>query len=173
MEWKALKKKIDAENTRILETPPEDVEAVFKYEVLKTEGGTGGLMMGPWFEGATASRYIGAYYIYMTIKLAANPIFTTKDVKAMVKLLLPKAVGTAGLCGMKTFETFSVETIACIEKMNDGEDILTLLNSLYLYGSNMNAWIHHYMKWGVGFGFPIPTKADLKEMGSRIEESYA
>jgi hypothetical protein len=172
MDWKLLKESIDAENARIQRTPPEDVLRVFKYEILITEGATGGLMLGPWFEGATASRYIGAYYVYNIVKLASLPSYTMQEIKELAGLLLPKAVGTARLCGMTTFASFSEQTLECIGDISDGDALLKLLNSLYLYGSNMNAWIHHYMKWGIGQAFRIPTREELLDMGTRNVESY-
>ena len=172
MDWKVLKKSIDDENARILRTPPEDVLRVFKYEILTTGAATGGLMLAPWFEGATASRYIGAYYVYNIVKLASVPGYTMEEIKEMTRLLLPKAVGTAKLCGMTTFAKFSEQVLSCIAGISESESLLQLLNSLYLYGSNMNAWIHHYMKWGIGQAFRIPTREELLDMGMRNVESY-
>ncbi len=172
MDWMTVKKTIDDENARILKTPPEDVLRVFKYEILKTEAGTGGLMLGPWFEGATASRYVGPYYVYNIIKLASISTYTAENVKEMTCVLLPKAVSTAKLCGMATYGDLSEKVLACIKEMDKKEDMLKLLNSLYLYGSNMNAWIHHYMKWGIGQAFRIPTKEELVDMGTRNVESF-
>ena len=172
MDWKSVKETIDGENARITKTPPEDVLRVFKYEIMRSGGGTGGLMLGPWFEGATASRYVGPYYIYNVIKLASLPFYSAKNIKEMVQLLLPKAVGTAKLCGMDTYADLSEQVLACLDTMEEKEDVLKLLNSLYLYGSNMNAWIHHYMKWGIGQAFRIPTKQELADMGTRNVESF-
>lgn len=172
MSWKELKIRIDEENNNILENPPKDVLAVFKYEINKKEGGTGGLMMGTWFEGATASRYVGAYYVYNVIKIASNPEITVSEIKKLINICLPKAVATAGLCGMQLLQEFCNEAITYINEMTDRDEILSLLNSLYLYGSNMNAWIHHYMKWGISLGFSIPTKADLLEMSTFAKDSY-
>ena len=73
---------------------------------------------------------------------------------------------------MKTYAEFSEQTLACLKEMNDREDILSLLNSLYLYGSSMNGWYHHYMKWGLGQAFRIPNRDELLDMGSRNVESF-
>ena len=171
-DWKIIKNEIDAENNRILHESPEDIVRVFKYDIVNTGAGTGGLMLGTWFEGATASRYIGAYYIYNIIKLASVPGFGMEETKEMLNLMLPKAVETAKLCGMEIYARFSDEVMECVNGMDNIEDILTLLNSLYLYGSNMNAWIHHYMKWGIGQAFKIKAKEELNDMGARAGESY-
>ena len=170
--WKQLKEEIDAENTRILDASPEDILRVFKYDIARNGAATGGIMLGLWVEGATASRYIGAYYVYNIIKLAMAPEFSLAEVKEMVALLLPKVVGTAELCGMEVYGKFSREVMECAAELEDADALLCLLNSFYLYGSNMNAWIHHYMKWGISYAFPIPTKAQLLDVGKRALESY-
>ena len=64
MDWKVLQKEIDAENTRIIDEAPEDIERVFKYEIIPTGAGTAKTTLGVWFEGATAARYVAAYNTY-------------------------------------------------------------------------------------------------------------
>jgi len=172
MDWKTLKKRIDDENTRILSAPPEDILRVFKYDIMNTGAGTEGLMLGPDFEGATAIRYIGGYYVYNIVKLGSIPSYTTEQIKELARVLLPKAVGTVKLCGMKTYAEFSEGVLECLPDMDSRDDVLSLLNSLYLYGSSMNGWYHHYMKWGLGQAFRIPTKEELLDMGSRNVESF-
>ena len=172
MDWKILKQTIDRENQRISEIPPEDILRVFKFDILNTGAGTDGLMFGPDFEGATAIRYIGGYYIYNIVKLGSLPEYTADHIKKLAECLLPKAVGVVRLCGMKTYAEFSERVMECVPTMTDKEDILALLNSLYLYGSSMNGWYHHYMKWGLGQAFRIHSRDDLIDMGCRNVESF-
>lgn len=73
---------------------------------------------------------------------------------------------------MKTYAEFTQQVLECLEGMDQREDVLELLNSLYLYGSSMNGWYHHYMKWGLGLAFRIPTKEELLDMGSQNVESF-
>lgn len=172
MDWKELQAAIESENTRILETPPEDILRVFKFDMMNTGAGTDGLMLGPDFEGATAIRYIGGYYVYNIIKLGSLPCYTTEQIKELANTLLPKAVGTVRLCSMKTYADFTQGVLDQLEAMDNKQDVLSLLNSLYLYGSSMNGWYHHYMKWGLGQAFRIPSKEELLEMGSRNTVSF-
>ncbi|MCI8551788.1 MAG: hypothetical protein HFF56_02160 [Lawsonibacter sp.] len=172
MDWKELQAAIEEENDRILGAPPEDILRVFKFDIMNTGAGTEGLMLGPDFEGATAIRYIGGYYVYNIIKLGSIPSYTTEQIKELANTLLPKAVSTVRLCGMKTYADFAQGVLGSLKTMDDKQDILSLLNSLYLYGSSMNGWYHHYMKWGLGQAFRIPSKEELLEMGSRNIESF-
>jgi hypothetical protein len=171
-DWEKLKEEIDNANARGLEDCPEDILRVFEYDIVRTGAGTGGLMLGNWFEGATASRYLGPYYIYNILKLSLDQNISLEKMKKLMNLMMPKALGTVGLCGMETFARFTRETMACVNEMDNREDAVALLNSLYLYGSCINAWQNYRVKWGVSLAFPIKNKEDLKDMGSRADESY-
>ena len=63
-------------------------------------------------------------------------------------------------------------TMACVDEMENRDEVLDLLNALYLYGSSINAWQNYRVKWGLNQAFVIPTGRELVEMGKRAEESY-
>ena len=56
MDWKELKAEILSIANASVEECPEDILRVFEYEIGEEGCGTGDLMIGPWVEGATASR---------------------------------------------------------------------------------------------------------------------
>lgn len=172
MDWKLLQKEIDAENARIIDEAPEDIERVFKYEIIPTGAGTAKTTMGVWFEGATAARYVAAYNTYNIIKMSMDPDFTLDMIKTLVNTMLPKVTAAVKLCGYGVYARFAEETIACVNAMDDREEVLSLLNSLYLYGSSMNAWTHHFMKWAIGQLTPIPTREDYEAMGKAAHKAY-
>ena len=172
MDWKTLQKEIDAENERIIEVAPEDVERIFKYEIIPTGAGTGKTTLGVWFEGATAARYVGAYNTYNIVKLGMDPAFTLDHIKTLVNIMLPKVVAVVKLCGFAVYARFAEETMACVAEMDDRDEVLSLLNSLYLYGSSMNAWCHHFMKWAVGQAMPIPSREDCEAIGRAASKAY-
>lgn len=172
MDWKVLQKEIDAENERIIDQAPEDIERVFKYEIIPTGAGTAKSTMGVWFEGATAARYVAAYNTYNIIKLSMDPAFTLELIKVLVNEMLPKVTAAVKLCGYEVYARFAEETIACVNEMDNRDDVLALLNSLYLYGSSMNAWTHHFMKWAIGQATPIPTREDCEAIGKAAHKAY-
>lgn len=172
MDWKVLKQEIDAENARIVETAPEDIERVFKYEIIPTGAGTAKTTMGVWFEGATAARYVAAYNTYNIIKLGMDPAFTLDCIKMLVNEMLPKVTACVKLCGYAVYARFAEETIACVNEMDNRDEVLELLNSLYLYGSSMNAWTHHFMKWAIGQATPIPSREDCEAIGKAASKAY-
>ena len=107
MDWKVLQKEIDAENTRIIDEAPEDIERVFKFEIIPTGAGTAKTTMGVWFEGATAARYVAAYNTYNIIKLGMDPAFTLDKLKLLVNVMLPKVTAAVKLCGYAVYARFA------------------------------------------------------------------
>lgn len=170
--WTELKFEIDKENARIIDVAPEDIQRVFKYDIIPTGAGTDKATLGVWFEGATAARYVGPYYVYNIIKLAMDDAFTIDHIRDMVNTLLPKCVDTVRLCGLEVYARFSEETIYHVNQLESKEDALSLLNSLYLYGSSMNAWCHHFIKWAVGYSMTIPTNDDCDAIGALSSKAY-
>lgn len=86
--------------------------------------------------------------------------------------MLPKALGTVALCDISQYADFTTRTMACIEQMEDREEILSLLNALWFYGSAVNAWCQYRMKWGLGLAFHVNHRDDLKYMGTRAGEAF-
>ena len=171
-DWKALKQEIEAAAHEGLNDCPPDILRVFEYEILTTNAGTGGLMMGPWYEGATACRYLGPYYVYNTIKLAKDSNLSVEKIRRLLGLFMSKALGTVRLCGMEQFADFARRTLECVNEMENRDDVLCLLNALSLYGSCVNAWQNYRVKWGLGFAYRIPTREELLDRGARALESY-
>ena len=172
MDWKALKQEILDIANESVEKCPDDILRVFEYEIGDEGCGTGDLMIGPWVEGATASRYLIPYYMYNIVKLAQDSNLSLDRIRQHMHLTMPKALGTADLSGMTVLADLTRRTMACVDEMDNRDDVLDLLNVLYLYGSSINAWQNYRIKWGLNQAFVIPTRAELVEMGKRAEESY-
>ena len=150
----------------------EDILRVFEYEIGEEGCGTGDLMIGPWVEGATASRYLIPYYMYNIVKLAQDSNLSLERIRQHMHLTMSKALGTAEMSGMKVLADLARRTIACVDEMENRDEVLELLNALYLYGSSINAWQNYRIKWGLNQAFIIPTRKELVEMGKRAGESY-
>ena len=59
-------------------------------------------------------------------------------------------MGTVILSDFSKFGEFAKESIDFINKeMDDRDEILELLNSLWFYGSCVNAWCNYRVKWGL------------------------
>ena len=172
MDWKELKAEILSIASASVEECPEDILRVFEYEIGEEGCGTGDLMIGPWVEGATASRYLIPYYMYNIVKLAQDSNLSLERIRQHMHLTMSKALGTAEMSGMKVLADLARRTIACVDEMENRDEVLELLNALYLYGSSINAWQNYRIKWGLNQAFIIPTRKELVEMGKRAGESY-
>lgn len=171
--WKDLKQEIDEAGNHAIEECPNDMLRVFEYDIVRTGAGTGRLMMGPWWEGATSARYLGSYYIFNIVKVAQDMNISCEKIKQLVNLMLPKALGTVALCDISQYASFTTQTLYFINhEMDNREDILSLLNSLWFYGSAINAWCQYRMKWGLGLAFHVNHRDDLKYMGTRANEAF-
>lgn len=171
-DWKKLQNEINQAAAAAIEDCPSDIVRVFEYDMSPNGAGTGGLMMATWYECAYSSRYLGAYYFYNMIKLVNSRNYTLKKIKQIMNLIVPKEMNTAGFTGMNQFADFTKRVMACINEMDNLDDAMSLMNTIYLYGSSINAWQNYRIRWGLNAAFMIRTKEDLKGMGSRAEESY-
>lgn len=167
MRWQDLKAKIDAENERILEEPPEEVVQVMHYRIIDSDAGTDGTVMGTWFYACTDARYVVAY-LYQIIRSAMDPAFTADQLRYMTKWLEPKVAEFVGYCGFHKLWEFMKSVIETMEEIDDRDDLLELLNSMYLYASHINAWIHHYFPWNIAYTFPHRTAEEVQGMAKIV-----
>ena len=172
-DWKKLKIEIDNAAENSIEKCPDDVIRVFQFDISPNGGGTGGLMMANWYESAFASRYLCSYYFYNIIKLANSRQFSLKRIKQLINLLIPKEQKTAHLTGMTQLANYVNRVALCVNDMDSLEDVLCLMNAVYLYGSSINAWQNYMFKWGLNSAFMIQTKDDLNDMGSLSSDSFS
>lgn len=170
--WEELKKIIDKKNEDMKHHPPLDVLKVFHYEVVSTEAGAYKNLMGVWLDGATSSRYLGAYYTYNIIKITEDEKLSVDQLKLLVDTLLPDTISKVHYCGLCEYASLTADVIDCIHEMSDLQQMLSLLNSIYLYGSSMNAWIHHYMKWSIGNSYKINDKKHIDGLVDRRAITY-
>ena len=110
--------------------------------------------------------------MYNIVKLTKDLNLSVERIRQHMRLTMTKALGTAELSGMLVLADLTRRTMACVDEMENREEVLELLNALYLYGSSINAWQNYRVKWGLNQAFVIPTGHELVEMGKRAEESY-
>lgn len=171
--WRELQQEINAASDLAVEECPDDMLRVFEYDIVRTGAGTGRLMMGPWWEGATSTRYLGSYYIFNIVKVAQDMNISAQQIRQLVNLMLPTALGTVELCDISEYARFTRQAIDCINnEIDNREDMLSLLNSLWFYGSAANAWCQYRMKWGIGLSFKVNHRDDLIYMGTRANEAF-
>ncbi len=168
MSWKQLKTEIDAENDRIRMDPPLEVVKVVHYQIIDTKAGTDNQALGNWFFACTDVRYIHAY-LYNIVRLAMDEKYTLEQIKTMVKTMIAQPAEFVGYAGFHKMWDFVKPALAALDEIDNREDVLDLLNSLLLYASNLNAWIHHYFPWKLNYVFPHRTPEEVREMARLIE----
>lgn len=169
MEWQELKAKIDAENERILEEPPEEVMQAVRYRIVDSGAGTDGQIMGMWFYGLTDVRYVVAY-LYQILKSAMDAEFTLEQLKYMTKWMEPQVAEFVGYCGFHKLWDYMSGVIESMEGIEEREDLLGLLNSMFLYASHINAWVHYYFPWNIAYTFPRREAEEVREMAALLGE---
>jgi hypothetical protein len=167
--WHDLKAIIDAENERIRLLPPEEVVKVVHYRIVDTRAGTDNQALSNWFFSANDIRYVAAY-LYNIIRLAMDDKYTTAQIKTMAKTMLAQPAEFAGYSGFHKIWEFTKPVLDVLDEVEDRNDVLDLLNSLYLYASNLNAWIHHYFPWKINYLFPHRNPEEIAEMVKYVKK---
>ena len=167
MAWRELKAKIDAENKRILDTPPEDVVKVVKYRIVKSRAGTDDNIMGEWFYALTDVRYVVAY-LYHIITASMDPGYTLDQLKYLTQGMEPKVAEFVGYAGFPKIWEYMKGIITDMKEIDKREDFVELLNSMMLYASHLNAWIHYYFPWNISYTYPHRTPEQVREMAKLI-----
>ena len=165
--WKELQQEIDKENERLRFEAPEEVVKVIHYRVIESESGTKKLAMGNWFFSFSDIRYVAAY-LYQIMNLALDDAYTLFQLKLMASSMISQPADFAGYCGFKTLRRFVMETIDVFEEIDDRKDLLSLLNSVFLYASHLHTWINHYFPWSYTFAFPLCKAGQIKDMQKYI-----
>jgi hypothetical protein len=165
--WKKLQQEIDKENERLRFEAPEEVVKVIHLRVIESESGTKKLSMGNWFFSFSDIRYVAAY-LYQIMNLALDDSYTLAQIKLMASAMISQPADFAGYCGFETLRRYVMETIEALEEIEDREDLLGLLNSVFLYASHLHTWINHYFPWSYGFAFPIRNAEQVRDMQKYI-----
>ena len=168
--WRDVKAMIDAENERIRVDPPEEVVKVVHYRIVDSRAGTDGQALSNWFFSATDIRYVQAY-LYNIIRLAFDEKYTLAQIKTMAKTMVAQPAEFAGYCGFHKVWEYAKAVIDVLDEMENRNDVLDLLNSLNLYASNMNAWIHHYFPWKLNYVYPHRKPEEVLEMVKYINKA--
>jgi hypothetical protein len=169
MNWMELKATIDAENERIRSEPPEDVIKVVHYRIIDTQAGTDGQALGTWFFACTDIRYVTAY-LYNILRLAMDEKYSTEQIKVMAKTMVSQPAEFTGYAGFHKMWEFAKPVLAALDEIEKRQDVMDILCSLYLYASNLNAWIHHYFPWRIGYVYPHRTAEEVREMSKYLPE---
>ena len=158
---KVLLDDMRAENLRCETTPPPEVVRVFHQRIIDSGAGTEGLPLLTWFFAANDARYVCAY-TYQILRLDRTGDFSLDQLKLMVRNFIPQPAEFIGYCGLATVWRYTESILALLDDLTDREELLDLLGELQLYGAHLNAWIHHYYPWGIGYIYQPANPDDAK-----------
>jgi len=93
--------------------------------------------------------------------------------KYMANVMLPKISEFVGYCGFHKLWEFMKAMLKVMDQIDNREDLLELFNSMFVYASHINAWIHHYFPWNIAYTFPHRTAEEVREMVRLLDEAEA
>jgi hypothetical protein len=144
-----------AENERLESEPPEDVVRFLHYRAPDNRAGMDGRPFMAWFFACPDARYIAAY-AYQILRLAEETDAPLDQMKVMVRNFLTQPAEFLGYCGFRVLWT-NVQRVAATLDYIDRAELIDLIVEIHMYGSHLNAWIHHYYPWGIGYSYQPNT----------------
>jgi len=168
----ALLEEMRATNLSCETTPPPEVVRVFHHRIIDSGAGTEGLPLLTWFFAANDARYVCAYS-YQILRLERMGDFELDQIKLMIRNFLPQPAEFIGYCGLETVWKFTKGFVDLLPEIEDRAVVLDLLGELQLYGAHLNAWIHHYYPWGIGYIYQPNNAKDVAEMSAAFEGAGA
>ncbi len=163
MNWKELNAKIIKESEKTLTSPPEEVVKALHYQFHDQRAGTDNLAFGTWYYAVNDVRYV-SIYLHHILELSMDDSYTAQQLKTLFVQMIPPVAEFTGFSGFRTLWQFVEETAKVFKNLEDRNDVIELMNSLFQYSSNLNAWSHHYMPWRIGYLFPNQTIEEISEM---------
>ena len=156
---KELLAEMRAENLRCETEAPPEVVRVFHQRIIDSGAGTEGLPLLTWFFAANDARYVCAYS-YQILRLDRMGDFSLDQLKLMVRNFLPQPAEFIGYCGLNTVWRYTSTIVELLDDLSDREELIDLVGELQLYGAHLNAWIHHYYPWGIGYIYQPAKSTD-------------
>lgn len=157
-----LLRTLRTENERLETSPPADVLRFLHYRAPDNHAGMDGRPALAWFFACPDARYIAAYS-YQILRLASEASTSHELLKTMVRNFLPQPAEFLGYCGFRDVWTYTQEICGLLDETTR-DDLVALVVEMHMYGSHLNAWIHHYYPWGLGYTYQANTPEYATEL---------
>jgi hypothetical protein len=165
--WLELKADLEKETAIIFETCPDEIKR-FYYGII-THSDAGKYAKDQYF-GHWVHVY-GEYYAYSSttlaslIKWAGDPDFTLPQMKKLFGDLSIGALGLGYYGGQAGLGKFTQRVLDSIDKLENKQQLVELLQAFAAYVSRLYWWVHWYFPWGLG---PViahrKAPEDIREM---------
>lgn len=156
-DWKETCKKIEKAAQAIRYEPSRDIVKTIKYANIETGAGNGGAF-NAWVFSCGDVRHVGAYCYYILWFAKHSDDFTLSQLKDMLRLWPRQPAEFAAYCGFVELWDFIQEVGEALESIESKEDLISLVNALWEYANQVNAWIYQYIPWGVFTITPTMSK---------------
>ena len=151
--WSQVAAEIRAAATEIQLVPDDDINRVLRYNMIDSGAGNDG-SFSSWVFACGDVRHVGAYCYYIIWFTQHNESFSLDQLKKMMRNWTRQAAEFAGYVGFQRLWSFVQQAVDSLETVESKDQIVELANALWMYANNLNAWIYHYMPWGIGMLIP-------------------
>jgi len=165
--WRDLKKRLDAETKKIMLEEPAEIKrlfaGIFPYNV-----GVGGQYFTAICFVWSSMQGLGFTYVSNGLLRALNdPDFTVEQCKKLFKYthVMNDFLGFAGL---EKLHNFTKELIAAFDSIKTKEEMRDLMTSYFRYAGKLYGWVHQRFPWGLGYG--IYRTKDPKEIEKMVKD---
>jgi hypothetical protein len=155
-------KKINAAADRIQFQPGDDISRVIRFGLIDTGAGNDASCFTNWFFSSGDIRHIAAYSHYIIWFAQNEASFSLDQLKEMVHWIRQPGE-FCGYCGYREIWELVQDLLSALDEVKTRDELVQLMNAMWAYGSALNAWIYHYIPWGVGYLFPIRDEKYFEE----------
>jgi len=164
-EWKQTARKLRQAAKKMRFEPSKDVVKTLKYGIIESGAGNGGCFSA-WIFSCGDVRHVGAYCYYIIWFANHEESFTLQQLKDMVRLWPRQPAEFAGYCGFNELWSFVRQVGQALKGIRAKSELAELVNALWEYANNLNAWIYHYIPWGA---FSVAPTRDVSYFRDALE----
>jgi hypothetical protein len=143
--------------------PGDDISKVIRFRIIPSGAGNDKTCFTTWFFSGGDIRHIAAYAHYILWLAEHDPSFTLDQLKEMTRDWIRQPAEFSGYCGFDEIWALVQDMITALKTVDTKEEFIPLVNSIWTYASNMNAWLYHYIPWGIGYMFPTRDEKYFEE----------
>ncbi|HEY0188359.1 MAG TPA: hypothetical protein VGC67_12790 [Cellulomonas sp.] len=157
MSYQAVLDALRADNLAAQTEAPVEVVKMFHLRMFEKGTGYHGLPFMAWFFIANDARYVAAYS-YQIVRLVQSGDFTLAQAKTMFENFVPQPAGFIGDCGLHRCWEHVQAVLSVYDEIGTLDQMEEVVNEVLVYGSHLNAWIHHYYPWNLGYAYQPMTR---------------
>ncbi len=135
--------------------PGDDINKVLRFGLIESEAGNDKSSFSTWLFAGGDIRHTAAYSHYLLWFAQHDQSFSLDQLKEMTRAWVKQPAEFCGYCGFKELWELVQEMLGCLDEVQTKEELMDLLDALWLYASNLNTWVYMYIPWGVGYLFPL------------------